>query len=100
MQVFAREIVASSDYLREVETNLARLRELPVLIVGTDSSPGFKERERERFQRHFPKNRTVVLGNVGRNLQEDAPEEVAAAIAAWWTDEVAPRLDASIGTQS
>jgi haloalkane dehalogenase len=88
MQVLPREIVGSRAYLHEVETNLARLSQLPALILWADSDPAFRTRERERFERLFPRHRTVILRNVGHYLEEDAPHEVAEAIADWWSEEV------------
>lgn len=85
--VFPREILRSRDYLAEVEAGLPRLAGLPALIVWGDRDVAFRERERLRFEQAFARHRTVVLRGAGHYIQEDAPEEIAAAIAAWWDEE-------------
>ena len=42
-----------------------------------------------RFERLFPRRRTVDLVRAGHYLQDDAPDDVVAAITSWW-DEVEP----------
>ena len=87
IRIFPREIVGSRAYLREVESNLSRISDRPALILWADQDPGFKAPERKRFEATFARHRTIELVNVGHNLEEDAPDEIAAAIAGWW-DEV------------
>ena len=86
--MFPREILASRDYLVEVERNLARLRDLPALIIWGDRDVAFKKPELRRFEQLLPRHRTVILRGAGHYIQEDAPEEIAAAIEDWWTAEV------------
>ena len=50
----------------------------------------FRARERERFERLFPRHRTVVLERAGHYIQEDAPEDFIAAIEAWDDEDRAP----------
>lgn len=88
VHVFPREILASREYLAEVERNLSRLRDLPALIVWGDRDVAFRKPELERFERLFPRRRTVLLHGAGHYIQEDAPEEIAAAIERWWTADV------------
>jgi haloalkane dehalogenase len=88
MHVFPREILASRDFLAEVEAGLARLRDLPALVVWGDRDVAFQERERERFERIFPRHRTVILRGAAHYIQEDAPDEIAAALERWWEEEV------------
>lgn len=83
MRVFPREISRSRDYLAEVEANLARLAGKPALIVWPDSDPGFGDDELRRWQVLFPAAPTVLLRKVGQFIDEDAPDEVAAALDAW-----------------
>lgn len=47
-----------------------------------------KERERARFEALFPEATTVTLGGAGHYIQEDAPDEMATAIRAWWAERV------------
>ena len=88
VHVFPREILASRPYLAGVERNLARLSQLPVLIVWGDRDVAFRKTELETFQRLFPRQRTVILHGAGHYIQEDAPEEIAAAIDRWWSEAV------------
>jgi haloalkane dehalogenase len=84
MRVFPREIVAGKAYLREVERNLTKLAAKPVLILWPDSDPGFSDAELKRWQVLFPSARTVHLARTGQFIDEDAPDDVASAIDAWW----------------
>ena len=88
--LFPKEIVDSGGYLAEVEQGLARLRDLPCLIVWGDADVAFKQAERERFETLFPRHRTHVLRGAGHYIQEDAGEEIALAVRTWWSDEVQP----------
>ena len=89
MRVFPREITAGAAWLAEVESSLGRLAEKPVLIIWPDSDPGFGRKELERWQRRFPQARTVHLHRVGQFIDEDAPDDVSAAIEEWFPTVVA-----------
>jgi haloalkane dehalogenase len=41
------------------------------------------ERERLHWEEVFPKHRTVILEGAGHYIQEDAREEIIAAIRDW-----------------
>ena len=84
--VFPREILAPRGFLAEVEQGLKQLRDRPALICFPDKDPAFGEAERERFELAFPNHQTTIVERAGHYVQEDAPEEVAAAIAAWHPD--------------
>jgi haloalkane dehalogenase len=88
MRVLPREIVASRAFLQEVESGLARLSDKPVLITWADRDPAFKDLELQRFEALFPRHRTVTLANTGHEIAEDAPDEIADAIEAWWIEDV------------
>ncbi len=90
MRVFPREIVTGRPYLREVEALLPRLTGKPALLLWPDSDPGLGCAELARWQRLLPASRTVVLEQVGQFVDEDAPDEVAAAIGTWWDEVVDP----------
>ena len=47
----------------------------------------FKEPQRLRWERTFPNHKTVILRGASHYIQEDAPEEIVAAIQAWWPGE-------------
>jgi haloalkane dehalogenase len=84
MRVFPREIVAGKAYIREVEGNMARLADKPALILWPDSDPGFNDADLARWQALFPAAQTVHLERTGQFIDEDAPDDVATAIEAWW----------------
>jgi haloalkane dehalogenase len=75
-----RQLVVASPYLREVESNLARIADRPALIVWGLRDFAFRAAERERFERTFPKHKTVRIFDASHFLQEDAGEQIAAAI--------------------
>jgi haloalkane dehalogenase len=81
--VFPREILASRPFLAEVERGLPALKDRPALILWPTKDPAFRDRERRRWEAIFPNHRTVMLHGAGHYIQEDAPEEIVAAIAAW-----------------
>lgn len=80
--IFPREIIASHDYLAEVEANLPRLAGKPTLIVWGARDGGFGEPERSRLERLFPDHRTVVFANASHFFQEDEPVQIASEIRA------------------
>jgi len=75
-----RQLIAAADYLRQVEGNLPKLADRPALIVWGTKDFAFREPERERFERFFPKHKTVLLDDASHFLQEDAGERIASAI--------------------
>jgi haloalkane dehalogenase len=81
--VFPREILASRPFLAEVERGLPRLRERPALIVWPTKDVAFREPERRRWEELFPDHRTVLLEGAGHYMQEDAADEIVAAVRAW-----------------
>jgi haloalkane dehalogenase len=81
--ILPREILASRDYLAEVEAGLAALRDRPLLVLWGTKDIAFRARERERLERCFPEHRTVILQGAGHFVQEDAPEEIVAAVGKW-----------------
>ncbi len=78
--VFPREIVGSRDFLAEVEAGLGALRDLPTLILWGDRDVAFRDKERRRFEALFPDHETVVLEGAGHYVQEDAADEIVAAV--------------------
>jgi haloalkane dehalogenase len=88
MLVFPREIIAGRPFLRDVEGRLGRLSDRPVLLLWADGSAGLGEGVLRRWIAQFPSARVVRLTGVGRYIDEDAPDDVADAIVAWWDDVV------------
>lgn len=82
--VFPREILASGAWLGEIEKGLALLRDKEALIVWGTKDIAFREKERLRFEAAFPRHETVVVEGAGHFMQEDAPDEIAAALRRWW----------------
>jgi haloalkane dehalogenase len=85
LQVFPREILASKPFLAEIEQALPKLRDRPALLVWPTKDIAFREPERKRWEQLFPDHRTVILDGAGHYIQEDAPEDIIAAIRAWQT---------------
>ncbi len=81
--VFPREIMASRAFLRSVEEGLSRVADRPALIVWPDGDVAFRGRERERWEAIFADHETVELEGVGHYIQEEAPDEIVAAIRSW-----------------
>jgi haloalkane dehalogenase len=84
VHVMPREILAAHELLLEVEQGLPRVAHLPALIVWGDRDQAFKEPQRRRWESTFPHHKTVILKGASHYIQEDAPEEIVAAIREWW----------------
>lgn len=81
--VFPREILRSRPWLAQIERGLERLRDRPALITWPTRDVAFGDRERQRWEQQFPDHRTVPIEGAGHYVQEDAPDELVAAIRAW-----------------
>jgi len=81
--VFPREILASRPFLADIERRLARLSDRPALIVWPTKDVAFGDRERRRWEELFADHRTVLLEGAGHYIQEDAADEIVAAIRGW-----------------
>ena len=90
VHVMPREILAAHELLSEVEQGLPSIAQLPALIVWGDRDPAFKERQRLRWESTFSNHRTVILAGASHFIQEDAPDEIVAAIRDWWPGERPP----------
>ncbi|MBX7193143.1 MAG: alpha/beta fold hydrolase [Sandaracinaceae bacterium] len=87
-RVFPWAIVGSTPFLRETEAGLARLVDKPVLLCWGTKDIAFREKERLRFEKTFPRARTTILEGAGHYVQEDAPDEIATAIGSFFTEVV------------
>jgi haloalkane dehalogenase len=83
LHVFPREILRSRPFLAEIERGLGALSDRPALIVWPTRDIAFREPERKRWEQLFADHRTVVLEGAGHYIQEDAAEEIVAAIRGW-----------------
>lgn len=90
MAVLPREIVGGRSYLEEVAASLPRLADKPCLILWPDSDPGLGEADLARWQQTFPLSLLTRIRHCGPFMDEDAPEDVAAAVLAWWSDQDDP----------
>jgi haloalkane dehalogenase len=59
------------------------LRDRPALIVWPTKDVAFREAERRRWEEVFPDHETVLLEGAGHYAQEDAADEIVAAIRGW-----------------
>ena len=80
VHVLPREILAARPLLEEVERGLPALRDRPALILWPTKDVAFREPERRRWEAVFPNHDTVLLEGAGHYMQEDAAEEIVAAI--------------------
>ena len=78
--IFAHQILASHDYLAEVEAGLERLRNKPALIVWGEQDGAFREPERVRLQGYFADCEVRLLPEAKHFIQENAPGDICAAI--------------------
>jgi haloalkane dehalogenase len=83
--IFPRSILQARAFLAACQASLAALKDKPALIVWGDADIAFRSNERERFEASLPHHHTVVLHGAGHYIWEDAPEEIARALHAWWT---------------
>jgi haloalkane dehalogenase len=83
LYVFPRDILRSRLFLAEIERGLRVLRDRLALLVWPTKDVAFREPERRRWEELFPEHTTVMLEGAGRYIQEDAPEEIIAAIRGW-----------------
>jgi haloalkane dehalogenase len=84
VHVMPREILAAHDFLDEVARGLEKISDKPALIVWAERDPAFKEPQRLRWEQTFPRHRTEILRGASHYIQEDAPEEIVAALKEWW----------------
>ncbi len=83
VHVMPREILAADSLLAAVEQGLARVADKPALLVWGDKDMAFREPHRLRWEQTFPNHRTTILRGASHYIQEDAPEEIVAAIRDW-----------------
>lgn len=80
MWIFAHQILASCEYLAQVEAGLALLREKPALVVWGEADGAFGTPDRLRLLQHFSSHRVCLLPGARHFIQENAPDEICAAI--------------------
>jgi len=87
VHVMPREILSAHKLLAEVERGLDRVADKPALIAWGEKDPGFREPHRLRWEQTFPNHRTEILHGASHYIQEDAPDQIVAAIRDWWPGE-------------
>jgi hypothetical protein len=78
-----REILSADSLLSKVERGLARVADKPALIVWGKSGSR-KGATPPAVGTHLPHHRTQILRGAEHDIQEDAPDEIIAAITDWW----------------
>ena len=76
---FARALLGSGHFYRDISSKLETLRRIPVLIVWGMKDPAFRPTQLERWMAALPHARVERLP-VGHWPQEEAPEAVNAAL--------------------
>ena len=56
----------------------------PKKLTKGDRDQAFREPQRLRWERTSPNHRTVILTGASHHIEEDAPDEIVAAIRDWW----------------
>jgi haloalkane dehalogenase len=83
--VFAQEVTAADEFFRaEVEPAVRALADRPALIPWGERDPVFTSGDRDRLAALFADATVHPLRGAGHFIQEDAPDEIATAIRAWW----------------
>jgi haloalkane dehalogenase len=83
VQALIRAVSGAAPFLAEVERGLEKLRDRPALIVWPTGDPLFRGGERRQWEHLFAEHRTIELRGAGHFIQEDAPDEIVAAIRDW-----------------
>lgn len=79
--VFPRQIRMARHWLRDLESRLILLADLPTQILwGSQDEPGFRQVELMRWQKHLRSHETEVLNDASHFIQEDRPDRVIASI--------------------
>jgi haloalkane dehalogenase len=79
--VFPKQIVAATPWLGRLWDDVSVLNGKPKLIVWGMKDIAFRKKELQRWENTFPEARSVHLSSVGHYVQEEAPDELAAAMA-------------------
>ncbi|MHA7628555.1 alpha/beta fold hydrolase [Corallococcus sp. M7] len=77
------QITAATAYFQEVEAGLPRLAGKEALLFWAHLDQGFPRSDTERFEKAFPKHRTVGLPNANHFFFEDTAEQVVAEVRAF-----------------
>ena len=75
---------ASSFLEHEAHAALRALADRPALLPWGERDPVLGPGQRDRMARELERATVHPLPDAGHFIQEDAPEELAAAIRSWW----------------
>ena len=79
--VFPRQIHKARPWLRQIESKLSVLADLPAQILwGNYDDPGFGPKEMKKWQEVLKMHETETLEDASHSVQEDRPDRVAAMI--------------------
>ena len=79
----AYALLGSSAYYRELYSQIDKLRTIPTTIIWGLKDTAFRPHQLERWKKEMPDANVLVLDNAGHWPHEEAPSEVAEAIAEW-----------------
>jgi haloalkane dehalogenase len=80
---FPRQMLAAGPWLQRLAEKAPQvLRDRPVLLVWAMKDPAFGSQSViDRWKTYFPAAEIVVVPDAGHYIQEDAPDEIAAAVS-------------------
>ncbi len=81
----AHAIVGSAAFYRELYSRIDALRSIPTSIIWGLKDTAFRPHQLERWRRELPDAAVLALDNAGHWPHEEAPSEVAEAIAEFLT---------------
>jgi haloalkane dehalogenase len=79
-----RSIVNSQDYLLDLKSRLADIRDFPTLLAFADGDPTFKAGWLQRYESIFPNHESVLIKGSHHFPQEYDPGAMVNAIRGWW----------------
>ncbi len=83
--MFAREVTGASSFLEhQAAAGLRALRDRPALLPWGDRDLVFRASDRDRLAAALPRATVHPLRGAGHFIQEDAPDEIVAAVRSWW----------------
>jgi haloalkane dehalogenase len=86
------DLAGNDAFMNDVEQALQTgLNHLPVLLMWGDKDPVFEFLP--RFQRIYPRARTLVIPGAHHFPFAEAPDEMSAEIRNWWTDVAANKSE-------
>ncbi len=78
--VFPAEIIGSSAWLSSLWERRARLSSMKVTLAWGMKDIAFRERELKRWAAQFPQARVRRFDDVGHDVSEEVPAELAAEV--------------------